>query len=216
MRGQHIVSAAIAVALTATLAPASAKSKATAGTTVTDVDVRTCLGVTGGGPQEQIAACTKLLNSGKIHKGKESDFYASRGAAYYTTGQMQPAEADFTTAIGQERKPQFFFQRALVFMAQSKVDKGRADFDQVIALTPDFAPAYLMRGLVSYQDGDFKAALADFTAASQHRQMYYQAIFARGAAKLKLGDDSGADDLKEARGMSGHVDEELQGMGVVP
>lgn len=208
--------AAASLALAAAITPASAKSKPAAGTAVTEVDVRTCLGVTGGGAQEQIAACTKLINSGKIHKGKESDFYASRGAAYYTAGQLDPAEADFTTAINQEKKPQFLFQRALVFMAQNKVDKGRADFDQVIALTPEFAPAYMMRGLASYQDGDFKAALTDFTAATQRRQMYYQAIFARGAAKLKLGDDSGNDDLKEARGMSNRVDEELQGMGVVP
>lgn len=208
---------ATGLALAVALAPASGKPKAAAGgNAVTEVDVRVCLGVAGGGPQDQIAACTKLINSGKIHKGKESDFYASRAAAYYAGGQLELAENDFTTAINQEKRPQFFFQRALVLMALSKVDKARADFDQVITLTPDFAPAYLMRGLASYQDGNFKAALSDFNAAAQRRPMYYQAIFARGAAKLRLDDDSGTDDLKEARGMSGRVDEELQAMGVVP
>lgn len=217
MKRQFATIAAATLVLATALAPASAKSKAGAGgPAVTEVDVRTCLGVTGGGPDEQIAACTKLLSSGKIHKGKESDFYASRGAAYYATGKLEPAEADFTTAINQEKKPQFLFQRAMVLMAQNKVAKARADFDQVVALTPDFAPVYLMRGLVSYQDGDYKAALTDFTAATQRKQMYYQAIFARGAAKLRLGDDSGNGDLKEARGMSAHVDDELQALGVAP
>jgi tetratricopeptide (TPR) repeat protein len=206
---------AVGLAAVATL-PVAAKTKSTGGTTVTELDVRTCLGVTGAAAQDQIAACTKLLKSGKIHKGKESDFYASRGAAYYAARQLEQAQADFTAAINQERKPEFLLQRAMIYMALNKKDSGYADFAAVIALRPTFAPAYLMRGVARFQDEDYKAAAADFETATKHRQMYYQAIFARGVAKLRLGDEGGQDDLKEARALSAHVDNEVQALGISP
>ena len=208
------IAAATLFVVCAVAAAAQAKPQGTGA--LTAVDVQACLGVSGASPDDQIAACTKIIGSGKIHKGKESDFYGFRGAAYYATRKFDEAEADFDTAIAHERKPEFFFQRALVRMAQDKRDKAREDFAQVVALRPDFAPVYLMRGVASYQDGDYKAALADFDAATQRRQMYYQAIFAKGAAKLRLGDLGGNDDLKQARGMSAHADDEMQALGVTP
>ena len=45
----------------------------------------------------------------------------------------------------------------------------------------------------------------------------YVAIFARGVTKKKLGDvDGGEKDIKEARGMSPHVDKDLEGFGLRP
>jgi tetratricopeptide (TPR) repeat protein len=87
---------------------------------------------------------------------------------------------------------------------------------QAIKLKPDFAPAYLMRGLVSFQAGDHKDALTFFDEAVKRVPTYYQALYARGVAKKKIGDDSGGDkDIKDARGMRPKVDEEMKKFGVV-
>ena len=218
-KARLIANAAAALALVALLAaPALAKPAARpAGTAVTAEDVRVCLGASGSTPQEQIPVCTKIINSGKIHHPHESDFYATRGAAYSALKQLDAALADFNKALTFEQKGEFYFQRALVLLAKNDIEKAKADLAMVIQLDPKFPPVYFIRGLVGYQAADYKAAIADFDAAIQHNPTYYQAIFARGAAKIRAGDNSGGqDDLKQARGMSAHVDDDLQKLGVVP
>jgi len=212
-------SAALLIAAGFTAGPALAKRTAPArsGIVVTQQDVRTCIGVNGSSAAEQIIACTKIINSGKIHHPHEGDYYATRGAAYYATKQFDTALADYNKALSFEQKGEFYFQRALILMAMSEVEKAKADFAEVVKLRPDFAPTYFMRGLISYQAADYKAAIEDFDIAVRRNPTYYQAIFARGAAKTRLGDDSGGnDDLKQARGIGAHVDDDMKTFGVVP
>lgn len=213
-------SGALVFAALLAAAPAFAKPaapRAPSSTSITEHDVRVCIGVSGSTPQEQIPVCTKIINSGKIHHPHEGDYYATRGAAYYATKQFDAALADYNKALTFQQKPEFYFQRALVLLAKKEVEKAKADLATVIKLSPAFPPAYFIRGLVGYQAADYKSALADFDAAIQRNPTYYQAIFARGAAKTRLGDDSGGkDDLKQARGMSAHVDDDMQKLGVVP
>ncbi len=186
-------------------------------TTVTQHDVRDCIGTDGSSPQVQIAACTKIINSGKIHHPHEGDYYATRGAAYYATNQYDAALADYNKALTFQQNGEFYFQRALVLLAKAEIDKAKADLATVIKLRSDFSPAYFIRGLIGYQASDYKSAIADFDAAIKTRPTYYQAIFARGVAKSRLGDDSGSeDDLKLARGIGVHVDDDMRKLGVVP
>jgi tetratricopeptide (TPR) repeat protein len=88
--------------------------------------------------------------------------------------------------------------------------------DKAIKLKPNFAPGYLMRGLAAFQAGDYKDSLTFFDDAVKRVPTYYQALYARGVAKKKTGDDSGGDkDIKDARGMRPKVDEEMKKFGVV-
>lgn len=56
----------------------------TKGVTVTEQDVLTCNGSNGSTSAQQVAACTKLLGSGKIKHPHEGDFYAMRAAAFFS------------------------------------------------------------------------------------------------------------------------------------
>lgn len=202
----------------APLATAKEKTKpAATGKQISMMDVRVCMGLDGSSAKEQIPACTKVINSGKVKDPYPGDYYATRAAAYFATGQLDKALADLNKAVTYREAPEFYFQRGLVHMAMNTINAAKADFTQVIKLKPEYTPSLLMRGIIAYNEAEYAAALADFDGAVKRNPTFYQALFARGATKKKLGDDKGGDkDIAEARGMSDRVDQMLEGMGLKP
>jgi Flp pilus assembly protein TadD len=74
-----------------------------------------------------------------------------------------------------------------------------------------------MRGLIAYQEGNFAEAQTFFDNATKRQANYIQAIYARGVARKRSGDDKGGDqDIAEARGMSQHADEDGRKLGLIP
>lgn len=214
MRRILAIGLAVAFALTASAASAKPKPTPKAGQ-ITVQDLRSCMGLDGSKRKQQIAACTKVINSGKVPAQHLGDYYATRGAAYLADKQTDKALADFNKALTVRQAAEFYLQRGLTYMTMRKFDLAKTDLDQAIKLKPDFAPGHLMRGLASYQAGDYKEALGFFDDAVKRVPTYYQALYARGVAKKKTGDDSGGDkDIKDARGMRPKVDEEMKKFGV--
>lgn len=214
------LTAAAALLLVSGTAHAADKPKqkaAAKGTTLTVNDIRVCMGVDGSSPDDQIPACTKVINSGKVRPPHHGDYYATRGAAYFAKGDIEKAMADLNKAISIRQAPEFYFQRALVQLAKREIEAGKADLDQVIKLKPDFAQSYLIRGIVAYNEAEYADALKHFESAVQRVPSMYVAIFARGVTKMKLGDiDAGEKDIKQARGMSSQVDKDLEKFGLKP
>jgi tetratricopeptide (TPR) repeat protein len=66
------------------------------------------------------------------------------------------------------------------------------DFNEAIRLNPNDAEAYNCRGVVHYQQGDIKRALADFNEAIRLAPNYAKAYSNRGAVRLLQGDIEGA------------------------
>lgn len=206
-----------ALALSVGSAQAKPKPKPAAGTQITQNDVRICMGVDGSTPDDQIPACTKIINSGKVKAPHTGDFYATRAAAYFAKNQLDKAMADLNKAITIRQAPEFYFQRGMVNMSMRNLDAAKSDLGQVMKLKPEFSPPYLMRGLISYNLAEYAEALTFFDGALQRNPTYYQALFARGVTKKKLGQDSaGEKDIADARGMSNKVDDIMKGMGVRP
>lgn len=209
-----IAAVVAALALGAGVAPAKPKPK---GISVTVQDIQVCSGASGSSPEEQVPVCTKIINSGKVKHPYESDYYATRGAAYFALKQLDKALADLNKAIGIRQSPEFYFQRALIQMANRNTDAAKTDLAEVMKLKPEFSPSYFMRGLISFQGGEYAEAAKYFDGAVQRLPTYYQAIYARGVAKKKAGDESGGDrDIKDARGMSSHVEEDMKQLGLTP
>jgi tetratricopeptide (TPR) repeat protein len=199
------------------VAQAKEKPRAAAGTPLTLTDVNSCLGLNNSGPEEQVTACTKVLNSGKIKKGYDGEYYASRAAAYTMMREYDKALADLNKALQTRQTPEIYFQRALLHIGTEQPEAAKKDLDKVLSMKPGFAAALLLRGTVAYRAGEFKAALADFDAAVKSSPKYYQAIYARGLAKKKSGDESGGGkDLAEARGMSSKVEDDVKKFGLTP
>lgn len=183
---------------------------------LTTTDLRTCLGLNGSKAKEQIAACTKIINSGNVKHPYEADYYATRGSAYLHTHQLDLALADLNKALSVRKGPEFYFERGIIYLAMNRFADGKADFAEVIRLKPKFAQGYMMRGVASFMTGDYDEALPYFDKAVKAQPSYYQALFARGVTKQKVGDSSGDKDIADARGMSSYVDRDLAPFGVKP
>jgi tetratricopeptide (TPR) repeat protein len=202
-----LVTAALALVATADAKPK--QSKLTLG------DAREC--VAGSTPQIQIAACTKVIESGKVLSPYLADYYATRAAAYQANGQFDKALADLNKAIGMREMLEYRFLRGMVHMGMGKIAEAKADFDWAIKRQPDYADAHQMRGLASFAAGEYEEAVRFFSRAVELQPTFYQALFARGVAKKRSGDEAGGEkDIKAARGMSKHVEADMAAFGVTP
>lgn len=208
-----------AAALTLAIAPALAAPKPVKPKPgqLTTGDLRTCMGLNNSSPAEQVPACTKIIKSGNVKHPYVGDYYATRGAAYLALDKMDAALADLTKAISVRPAPEFYFQRGLIHLGRREVSEAKADLDQSIKLKPQFAPSHMMRGLIAFQEGSFSEAQSFFDAAAKRKANYVQAIYGRGVARKRNGDDKGGDkDLAEARGMSRDADEDGRKLGLIP
>ncbi|MCX7366036.1 MAG: tetratricopeptide repeat protein [Alphaproteobacteria bacterium] len=90
-----------------------------------------------------------------------------RGVARFGLGQTERALADLTAAIIRDPKePLAFFERGVVLASRQRAyARAIADFDKVLALSPDNVGALLRRGDAYGQINDFGHALADLDRA---------------------------------------------------
>ena len=80
--------------------------------------------------------------------------------------------------------------------AKKELDSGYKGaikaYNTAIRLNSDFARAYLQRGLLKSELGDYRRAIADYNAAIQLGRDYSDVFSNRGAAKNELGNHKGA------------------------
>ena len=184
---------------------------------LTTTDLRTCMGLNNSTPAEQVPACTKILKSGSVKHPYEADYYATRGAAYLALDKLDEALADLTKAISVRPGAEFYFQRALIRLGRNEPSEAKADLDQSIKLKPQFATSHMMRGLIAYREGNYAEAQSFFDNAAKRKANYIQAIYGRGVARKRNGDDKGGDkDIADARAMSQHADEDGKKLGLIP
>lgn len=209
--------AALALAAVPTEAWSKSKGKATAtsGGAVSQQDIQGCIGANGASAKEQVALCTKIINSGKVKAPYHGDYYALRGAAHYALREFDKALTDTDRAASIRPTPETYFQRALIQLALQKVEPAKADLAQVMKLKPAFAPSYFIRGLIAFESAEYSEAINYFNSAVERLPTYYQAIYARGIAKAKAGDKAAGDrDIATARGMSSHVEKDMERFGL--
>lgn len=193
---------------------ATAKPQAKAGG-LTQNDVRMCMGIDGATPADQISACTKVIKSGKVKPQHLGDYYATRGAAYLSKKDLKNALADFDKALSLRKAPEFYFQRSLVRISQRDYAAAKTDLQEVAKLKPDFPPTYLMGGIIAFSEGAYPEAVAFFDKAIDLNPNYYQALYARGVAKKKSG-ENGDKDIAAAKAMSPRVEKDMQPLGIAP
>jgi tetratricopeptide (TPR) repeat protein len=100
-------------------------------------------------------------------------YYFNLGIALKKKGQWSPAIVALSRAI--DLKPDnpdswlAWFERGDAYQGQQEWTKALADYSQVTALRPDFAPAWNHRGLVYAALGEPDKAIADFSEAIRLR-----------------------------------------------
>jgi len=206
--GAMAVSGAMVFSALATAAPLR-------GGKLTEQDLRTCMGLEGADAAVQVEVCTRILKSGRVRHPHQSDYMAWRAAAYLAQGKTALALADLDKALTLQDKPAYRFQRALVLMARASLEDAVKELDAVMKATPDFAPAWFMRGAIAYRQADYPLAVTYFDGAVTRLPTYYQAIHARGVARMKAGEEeAGRKDIAEAAGMSSHAEKDVAALGI--
>jgi tetratricopeptide (TPR) repeat protein len=121
-----------------------------------------------GAGDEQIAACTRAINSGQWRDSHLAWAYNNRCKAYNDMGNHDRAIADCNKAL--QLDPNFgavYYNRGIAYDGKGDRDHAIADYTEAIWLDAKFALAYYHRGLAKRAKGDSAGGDADIAKAKQ-------------------------------------------------
>jgi lipoprotein NlpI len=137
---------------------------------------------------EEIAACTHNITSGKSSGQELAVSYYNRGLAYNAKGDSDRAIADYNEAIRLDPKDAAAYNsRSIAYNAKGDFDRAIADYNQAIQLDPN-AARYFNRGYSYNAKGDFDRAIADYNEAIRLDPKDAAAYNSRGIAYNAKGD----------------------------
>jgi uncharacterized caspase-like protein len=113
-----------------------------------------------------IAACTRVIRSGRLSGRNLSVAYRNRGVFRYDSGDRDGAIADFSSAIKLQSNEAFYhLYRGVALSENGDIDRALADINKAIQLNPKIGMAYIVRGDVLVAKGKYDPAIADFDKA---------------------------------------------------
>jgi tetratricopeptide (TPR) repeat protein len=165
-------------------------------------DADRCANATG---REGLAACDRVIASGKIGGSGLASVYYNRGLAELEVRDYDRAIADFDASIRLDpASAPTFNNRGSAWYAKGDPDRAIADFDKAIQLDPAYALAYHNRGEIWKDKGDFNRAIADYGKAIGFDPGYTAAYTDRALAYEGIGDLARAkEDFRAALTLSG-------------
>lgn len=112
--------------------------------------------------------------------------------AHLRDGELHEALLQADDAVGKFPKHgPFYALKAQILLRQGKADDAAHAVQRAIELSPDYALAYWIRGLIAQQRGHYAAAIADFSQTiereDQNEALKIQATGSRGMALAALG-----------------------------
>ena len=128
-------------------------------------DSRDCFAV-GYGGEKRVAACTRVIESGRLRGSGLAGAYQTRAEGYRIVKKYDEALADFARAI--EIDPQLaltYSNRAEVHRMLGNYEAVISDTTRAIVLDSTINAAYTLRGLAYEHNGDYAKARADFNTA---------------------------------------------------
>lgn len=169
-------------------------------------DQTTCSAVTGSGytPQQQVDACTRLIQSGRMGQDDVAMAYYNRGRAWVDANDNAKAVTDYTQAITlRPVYPIAFYNRGTAYNHLERYDDAIRDFTQAIAQRSGYVNAYVNRGNAYAFSGRHAEAIADYNEAIRLNPQLQQAWNNRGIVHRRMGNTAQADaDQAEARRLS--------------
>lgn len=131
---------------------------------------------------------SKAIDSGGLTLGDLSRAYVARGISYQGMGQLDKALRDFAKALeAMPSSPTAHYHLADVLKDQKKTTEAIIALNQAVTLKPNYAQAYLLRGRIWMQRGDYNLAAKDFSQCIAYDSSLARAFFERGQALRKLG-----------------------------
>jgi len=141
-----------------------------------------------------LEAIDKLSRVERLHtiKGSENE------VVELTTEILAIHQADDSYFYGDQTDDVYFY-RAYAKYNLGDLQGAIADYNQAIAINPEYEKAYINRGIAKHDIGDSQGAIADSNQAIAINPKNAGAYFNRGSAKRDLGDKQGAiDDYTQA------------------
>ncbi|MBU4276653.1 MAG: tetratricopeptide repeat protein [Proteobacteria bacterium] len=131
---------------------------------------------------------SKAIDSGGLTLGDLSRAYVARGISYQGLGKLKEALHDFAKALeAMPSSPTAHYHLADVLKDQKKTTEAIIALNQAVTLKPNYAQAYLLRGRVWMQRGDYNLAAKDFSQCIAYDSSLAKAFFERGQALRKMG-----------------------------
>jgi tetratricopeptide (TPR) repeat protein len=196
---------ALAIGVTLSAAPALAQSK---------LEIA-CAGSAGATIEQRIAACDKIIKSGRGTPHERAVAFNYRGGALYYSGKPERAMEDYDQAI----KLDPFYAHAYNNRCWSGAVLGRteqaaADCTRVLKLN-NVANTFENRGFIYLKRGEFDRAIVDYEAGLRlDPPNKADFLYGRGLAKVKKGDASGSADIEAAKALNPKIAEDFAKYGL--
>lgn len=155
---------------------------------------------------------------------KSANTLNSRGNAYRRKGDYKRAIDDFSRSIGLNKNTSrvgdsldvgtTLANRCEARALAGDFAKALADCNEAIKLEPNETVPLGSRGFVYLKMAKIDEALSDFDAAVRQSPRRPFALYGRGIAKLRKGDDSGHADMAAAKAISPSIDDEFARSGI--
>jgi tetratricopeptide (TPR) repeat protein len=148
-------------------------------------DLASCTAAQG---RAAAAACTRVMNSGRLPRKQFYIGYFNRGAAYRRAGDLDKALADFNRVVA--LRPHFsrgYHVRGLVRYGLGDHQTARKDIDRAIELDAQSWPAYFSRAVMQRAQGEADAALKDLATADDIKRGQAQVLLLRALIKADRG-----------------------------
>jgi tetratricopeptide (TPR) repeat protein len=95
-----------------------------------------------------------------------------------------------------------------------ELTRARQDADAAVSSDPRNVEGQLCRGILQLREGEWADAKASFEAALAVESGNPIALFGRGVARRRSGDNDGTEDMNQARDFDGHIGEQFDQLGV--
>lgn len=158
---------------------------------------------------EQIAGCTRAIESKKYAGRDLARALIFRAKAYGQTGDLDRCLADIEEAIRVDPANAVAVgARGDVHLARKDYERALADYTKAVALDPNNALIFVGRGMARVATHDLDRALADFEQAVRLQPASALGLYWRGIAKRLKGDAAGGEaDIAAAKKIDPKVDQ---------
>jgi tetratricopeptide (TPR) repeat protein len=123
-----------------------------------------CFAREGVSPEQALASCTAVIESGQQAGHGLAVALNNRGNAHLGNRNYDRAIDDYSKAIRLDRRYALgFSNRGLAYVRKGRIDRAIEDFDEAIRLNPKFAMAFVHRAVAYLEKAqwDFDAYLAE-------------------------------------------------------
>lgn len=144
---------------------------------------RQCFASEGVTPEQKLASCTAVIESGGQTPQRLAAAFNSRGNVHLANRNYDRAIDDFSEAI--RRDPKYtigFSNRGIAYQRKGQIDRAIEDYDEAIRLNPRFALAFVNRANVHRIKGQIGLAIEDGDRAIALNRSFADAFFARADA----------------------------------